>query len=106
MWVATSHPAAIDVGGLPYLKDAKGALVPLGAIKPVDLLMDELVRNFVAEAEELSALIAAFKRRVYEHVGAHQALIAQEYGAKIGGSKGNIHAQRLRRHNARVRSGR
>jgi len=87
---AASHPAAIDVGGQPYLRDAKGALVPIGAIKAADLLMDELVRNLTAEADDLSAQIAAFKRRVYEQVGAHQALIAQEYGAKIGGSKGNI----------------
>jgi len=45
-----SHPAAIEVGGEPYLRDAKGALVPILAIKPTDLLMDELVRELTAEA--------------------------------------------------------
>lgn len=87
---ATSHPAAIDVGGLPYLRDPKGALVPIGAIKPADLLMDELVRRLLADAAAISEMLTAFKREVFENVSAHQALIAQEFGARIGGTKGNI----------------
>ena len=86
----TSHPMAIDVGGTPYLRDAKGALVPIAAIKPADLLMDELVRLVIIEATELSATIAAFKVRTFERVGALQALLAQQYGAKVGGAKGNV----------------
>lgn len=31
---APSHPGAIDVNGLPYLRDAKGNLVPLYAQLP------------------------------------------------------------------------
>ncbi|MDF0489194.1 DUF3164 family protein [Sphingomonas sp. H39-1-10] len=84
------HPAAIEVGGLPYLRDAKGALVPIAAIKPADLLMDELVRRLLGDAVDLSTLLSGFKRQVFDQVGAHQALIAQEFGAKIGGTKGNI----------------
>ncbi|WP_242148901.1 DUF3164 family protein [Sphingomonas sp. BAUL-RG-20F-R05-02] len=85
-----SHPAAIDVGGQPYLRDAKGALVPIAAIKPADLLMDELVRRLLGDAVDLSEMLTTFKREVFEQVSAHQALIAQEFGAKIGGTKGNI----------------
>ena len=84
------HPAAIDVGGTPYLRDAKGALVPIATVKPADLLMDELVRSILVEAAALSATIAAFKLRTFEKVGSLQALLAQQYGAKIGGAKGNI----------------
>ena len=87
---AASHPAAIYVSGEPYLRDAKGGLVPIGAIKPADLLMDELVRGLLGDAVGLSDMLTAFKREVFEKVSAHQALIAQEYGAKIGGVKGNI----------------
>ncbi|WP_174286648.1 DUF3164 family protein [Sphingomonas bacterium] len=87
---ASAHPATIDVEGQQYLRDAKGALVPVGAIKSIDLLMDELVRNLLSGAAALSAEIGAFKGNVFEQVGAHQALIAQEFGAKIGGAKGNI----------------
>jgi hypothetical protein len=86
----SGHPAAIDVGGQPYLRDAKGSLVPLEAVKPADLLMDELVRRQIGEAGALSAEIAAFKRSAFDDIAALQALIAQEYGASLGGRKGNI----------------
>jgi hypothetical protein len=87
---AKPHSMSIDVAGTPYLRDAKGALVPIAAIKPADLLMDELVRLVMGEAVELSSAIAAFKVRTFERVGALQALLAQQYGAKIGGAKGNV----------------
>jgi hypothetical protein len=87
---APAHPAAIDVGGKLYLRDAKDALVPIATVKPTDLLMDELVRSILGEAAELSATIAAFKQQTFERVSQMQALFAQEYDAKIGGPKGNI----------------
>lgn len=85
-----THPAAIDVGGSPYLRDAKGALIPLAAIKAQDLLMDETVREMLAEAHELADRIAAFKRKSFGRVTALQELIAQEYEATVGGKKGNL----------------
>lgn len=85
-----SHPAAIDVGGAPYLRDAKGALVPLAAVKTSDLLMDEVVRRITGRAAEVSATIREFKAATFDHVSAFQALLAQEYGAVIGGKKGNV----------------
>lgn len=87
---AAPHPAAIDVGGEPYLRDAKGSLVPIAAIKAADLLMDEAVRDVLEKAKALSAFIAAFKVDTFESVEALQALIAQNYGAVVGGKKGNI----------------
>ena len=84
------HPAAIDVAGEPYLRDAKGNLVPLGAVKAADLLMDETVRAILTDAQRVSAEIASFKARTFQSVGDLQALIAQNYGAPIGGKKGNI----------------
>lgn len=87
---APAHPAAIDFAGTPYLRDAKGALVPIAAIKAADLLMDETVRGIIKEAHEVSARIAAFKVECFARVAGLQALIAQEYGASLGGKKGNI----------------
>jgi hypothetical protein len=84
------HPAAIEVAGDWYLRDAKGNLVPVSAVKPMDLLIDELVRASLADARTLSAQIAAFKQRSFERVGELQALLAQEYDTTIGGVKGNI----------------
>ncbi|WP_375382287.1 DUF3164 family protein [uncultured Sphingomonas sp.] len=88
--MATPHPAAIEVGGDLYLRDAKGSLVPLTTIKAADLLMDETVRGITDRAKVLSALIRAFKGETFADVGALQALIAQQYGAAIGGAKGNV----------------
>jgi hypothetical protein len=85
-----SHPAAIDVAGQPYLRDAKGALVPLSTVKATDLLMDELVRKATDDASSLSARLATFKAEAFTSVGEFQALLAQEYDAAIGGKKGNI----------------
>lgn len=86
----TSHPGAIDVGGRPYLRDARGALVPLESIKPMDLLIDEQVRKILKFASELSAQVGRFKGHTFEDIGALQALVDQEYGARLGGAKGNL----------------
>jgi len=85
-----SHPGAIDVGGRPYLRDARGALVPLESIKPMDLLIDEQVRKILKFAAELSAQVSRFKGYTFEDIGALQALVDQEYGARLGGAKGNL----------------
>lgn len=85
-----THPAAIDVAGTPYLRDAKGNLVPVASVKPVDLLMDETVRKVLDKARDVSAVVAAFKGEAFESVNDLQALISQNYGATVGGKKGNI----------------
>ncbi len=84
------HPAAIDVAGAWYLSDAKASLVPIAMVRAEDLLMDELVRSVVAKANALSTALTAFKLHAFESVGELQALLAQQYEAKIGGKKGNI----------------
>ena len=90
MTVGSSHPAAIDVGGAAYLRDAKGALVPIAAIKAADLLIDEAVRGILDRAGVLSAAIGAFKAATFAQVASLQELLAQHYDAKVGGAKGNI----------------
>lgn len=84
------HPNVITVGETDYLRDAKGNLVPIATVKTADLLMDELVRKVLDGAREQSAQIAAFKASTFEQVGALQALLAQQYGASVGGAKGNL----------------
>lgn len=84
------HPAAVDVGGKWYLRDAKCSLVPIEAVRPVDLLIDELVRALVNEARDLRQRLAAFRSSAFDRVGELQALLAQDYDAPIGGAKGNV----------------
>lgn len=86
----TKVPGAVEVGGKEYLRDPRGALVPVETIKTMDLLIDGQVRKIIKFAEELSAQIGRFKSHTFEDIGALQALVAQEYGAKIGGAKGNL----------------
>ncbi|MGR1580123.1 DUF3164 family protein [Thalassobius sp. S69A] len=83
------NPGVIDVDGVPHMRDAKGALMPVELIKPKDRLMDEEVRKVVGFAQELSERISRFKGHVFDDLGSLDALLAQEYGAKIGGAKGN-----------------
>lgn len=76
--------------GKEYMRDGKGSLMPIELVKPVDKLMDELVRKIIGYAEPLSAEIARFKQHTLDDVAAFQALIGQEYGATKGGEKGNV----------------
>lgn len=90
----TAAPAigdgVIETAGQKYMTDAKGSLVPLSVVKPIDKLMDETVRKMIDHARALSAQIGRFKGHCFDDMGSFQALIMAEYGAKVGGAKGNI----------------
>ncbi|MDQ0454630.1 DUF3164 family protein [Rhizobium paknamense] len=77
------------INGRPFMEDAKGNLLPTANIKPEDKLQDETVRKIMKYAMELSAQVARFRGHTVADLGAFDALLAQEYGAKIGGQKGN-----------------
>lgn len=84
------HPAAVEVGGEAYLRDAKGNLVPIATIKASDLLIDEAVRIIVARAREQSEMVKRFKADTFDEVASLLGLIAQDYGTTMGGKKGNL----------------
>jgi len=73
-----------------FKQDAKGNLVPLKRIKPLDLLRDELVVKLTAMASTQQQIIKQFKRSMMEQVKAFVDLSAQDYDVKMGGKKGNI----------------
>lgn len=79
----------LTVGESQYMPDAKGSLVPVDLIKPQHLLQDELVRKIMGYAVALSEQVARFKAHTFDDIGAFEALLEQEYGATIGGAKGN-----------------
>lgn len=72
------------------LTNSRGFQVPRTEISPQDLLKDEMVLKFVAQAEELSHAHEAFKREVFSQAHDLIALIAEDYGVKVGGTKGNV----------------
>jgi hypothetical protein len=78
------------IDGKSYMANAKGALVPLALVKPVDKLMDDFVRRTIAFATDLSDQIARFRGHCFDDLGAFQALISEQYDATVGGEKGNI----------------
>ncbi len=77
------------INGREYMPDAKGSLVPVANIRPEHKLEDEVVRKIIAHAQTLSAQIGRFRGHTMTDLGEFDALLAQEYGAKIGGKKGN-----------------
>lgn len=73
-----------------YRRDAQGRLVHEDQIKPVDKLRDELVVRLVDKARTASQVLAQFKGEAFGEIEAFVDLSAQEYGAKLGGKKGNV----------------
>ncbi|UFQ97012.1 DUF3164 family protein [Pseudomonas wenzhouensis] len=70
--------------------DAQGRHVPESMIKPLDLMRDELVMAIVGKTQELNQALVDFKAKVFGEVDALVAVAADEYGAKLGGTKGNV----------------
>lgn len=91
---AASQPAEQDgtvtIAGQRYYRDSKGALIPEALVPGQDLLLDQSVRKILGYAEELSAQIARFKGHTFDDVNTTLDLIAEKYGAKPGGRKGNV----------------
>lgn len=73
-----------------YRRDAQGRLVHEEQIKPVDKLRDELVHALVQRARTTHDALVQYKAAAFGEIEAFLDLSAQEYGAKIGGRKGNV----------------
>lgn len=73
-----------------YVKDRDGHLIPKAKVKPIDRARDQLVNRLAKEAEELSGTIADFRERAFDEIAAFVDQSAEEYGAKMGGKKGNM----------------
>lgn len=87
-------PAPIPDGrkvieGNTYMGDGKGGWQPIETIKAQHLLEDETVRKIVSYAVPLSEQVSRFKQHTFDDIGDFEAILSQEYGAKVGGRKGN-----------------
>lgn len=71
-------------------QNAQGHFIPESMIKPIDLERDRLVRHLVDRASELSGELADFKTVAFGDIEAFIELSAEQYGAKLGGKKGNV----------------
>jgi len=73
-----------------YMKDSQGRLVPKEMVKPIDLTRDELVKEIVNNALDLSKMLSEFKAKAMEDIQAFTELSVEKYGVKYGGRKGNL----------------
>ena len=73
-----------------YMQDAQGRLVPEGSVKDVDKARDSLVREIAGKAMALREAMKGFRDDVMGDVAAFVSLSAEQYGAKVGGNKGNL----------------
>ena len=80
---ATAIPAG-------YMQDSKGRLVRIDQIRGHELQRDTLVRDLVARCQEHSRQAADLKARLLDDIAAHIALVAEDYGVQISGSRGNV----------------
>lgn len=73
-----------------YWPDARGNLIPVDAIKPIDKERDALVKELVEKAKALNSLLQMFKQEAFGDIAAFVELSAEQYGVKWGGRVGNI----------------
>jgi hypothetical protein len=73
-----------------HRRDAKGRLVPEKLIKPIDRMRDDTVLQLITQAKHLHSVLARFKGNAFGELGAFLELSAMEYGAALGGEKGNV----------------
>lgn len=78
-----------EIDGAKFMADAQGRLVPVALIKPQHLLEDQTVRKIIGYAQALSAEIGRFRGHTFDDVASFAELLAERYGARIGGKKGN-----------------
>lgn len=79
-----------EVDGKKFMNTAEGGMMPLENIKPLDLLKDDVVRRVLGYGIALSQQVSRFLGHTFDDIGSLEALMAQEYGARLGGAKGNI----------------
>ena len=74
-----------------FLEDAQGRLVPVSAIKPIDLKRHEAVTSIMADTFKERDRLIEFKKSIWLRVQDFLAESAKDSGAKkYGGAKGNV----------------
>ena len=90
MWMCAIRRLTMNAIPQGYKQDAKGRLIPVETIKPIDMARDQLVGEIVKKAQAVNKVLADFKTAVFADIGAFIELSAERYDAKLGGAKGNV----------------
>jgi hypothetical protein len=67
-----------------------GHLVPVSAIREIDIVRDTLVQDLIKEVKVRSAETASFKAQCQSQISSFVEVAAQEHGVAMGGAKGNV----------------
>ncbi|WP_048839631.1 DUF3164 family protein [Acetobacter cibinongensis] len=73
-----------------FMMDSRGRLVPEANVRPSDKLQDDLVRRLHQQGDPVRQFMRDFKKLCFTEVHAFLELVADQYGTKIGGEKGNV----------------
>jgi hypothetical protein len=73
-----------------YMRRADGTLVPTDKVKPIDKERDLLVLGLIGAAQDVSATLLAFRLNAMRQLEEFADRSAAEYGARLGGAKGNV----------------
>lgn len=80
-----------EINGRPHMVNNRGHYIPAENVRAADKLEDQLVRMIFNYADDLHAQIERFKGHCFDDIGAHLALVGEQYGAKPkGGVRGNM----------------
>jgi len=73
-----------------YMQNSKGDLTPIDRVTDLDMARNELVLDIVASFKQEQHRLAALKSNVLGEISAFVEMSAEQYGAKLGGKKGNV----------------
>ncbi|MFY1933595.1 DUF3164 family protein [Achromobacter xylosoxidans] len=81
-----------DIIPAGYMRNTSGHLVPEDQVREHDKMRDQVARELAAEAEDLHARLAAFKKKALNDINDLVTIAGERYGVKLGGQKGNVTA--------------
>jgi len=70
--------------------NGQGHLVPVDQVKDIDMARNDLVLDIVASFKQQQQKLATLKGNVLGEISAFVEMSAEQYGAKLGGKKGNV----------------
>ena len=73
-----------------YIEDSQERLVPIRRVRAADLERDRLVRELVADAEQIHERLAAFRTQATARIDDFVEKAGKEYDAPMTGDKGNV----------------
>jgi len=73
-----------------YMENSQGNLTPIDRVTDLDMARNDLVLDIVATFKQQQAQLAALKSNVMGEITAFVEMSAEQYGAKLGGKKGNV----------------